>query len=92
MAGTATCDLCGADLLGAAVRYRAEVRIWAAYDVMELTPKDLARNLRGEIADCLIDLHRAEADEATSAVSEIRRLDLCDACRRRWRAELPEGE
>ena len=53
MADTATCDLCGRDLLGAPIRYRAEVRIWAAYDVMEISPADFRRDLRREIADCL---------------------------------------
>lgn len=92
MADTATCDLCGADLLGAPVRYRAEVRIWAAYDVMELSPADLRRDLAGEIADCLKRLRSADPAESTAAIAEIRRFDLCDACRRKWRAELPEGE
>ena len=89
MADTATCDRCGADLLGADVRYVVEMRVWAAYDVMELgTRKALAgRDLHTEYVDALIDAARQSEQESMDSVYWARRYDLCAACRKELQAD-----
>ena len=89
MADSAVCDRCGADLLGAEVRYLAEIRVWAAYDVMELgTRRALEkRNLRAEYVNALIDAARQTEQEAMDSVYWARRFDLCAKCRRELQAD-----
>jgi hypothetical protein len=81
---SASCDRCGEDLLGAEVHYYAEMKIWAAYDVMELgTHKGLEkRDLHGEYVDALIDAAQQSEQEAQDSVYWKRRFDLCARCRK----------
>jgi len=85
VADSATCDRCGADLLGADVHYVAEMKIWAAYDVMEIgTGKSLEkRDLHAEYVDALIDAARQSEQEAADSVYWQRRFDLCAKCRKK---------
>jgi hypothetical protein len=89
LADSATCDRCGADLLGADVRYIAEMKIWAAYDVIELgTRKNLEkRNLHSEYVNALIDAAQQSEQEAQDSVYWHRRFDLCARCRRELQAD-----
>ncbi|MHC4916038.1 MAG: hypothetical protein ACYTGB_11170 [Planctomycetota bacterium] len=89
MADTASCDRCGADLLGADVRYVAEMKIWAAYDVMELgTRRGLQeRDLHSEYVDALIDAARQSEQEAMDSVYWQRKFDLCAKCRKELQAD-----
>jgi hypothetical protein len=84
VADAASCDRCGADLLGADVHYVAEMKIWAAYDVMELgTRKSLEkRDLHAEYVDALIDAAQQSEQEAQDSVYWSRKFDLCAKCRR----------
>ncbi len=89
MADTASCDRCGADLLGADVRYVAEMKVWAAYDVMELgTRRGLEkRDLHSEYVNALIDAARQSEQEAQDSVYWQRRFDLCARCRKELQAD-----
>ena len=60
------------------------MKIWAAYDVMELgTRKGLGqRNLHGEYVDALIDASLQSQQEAQDSVYWKRKFDLCARCRR----------
>ncbi len=84
MADSANCDRCGADLLGADVHYVAEMKIWAAYDVMEIgTSKALKqRDLHAEYVDALIDAAQLSKEEAQDSVYWSRKFDLCAQCRK----------
>ncbi len=84
MVDSATCDRCGEDLLGADVHYFAEMKIWAAYDVMELGKRNglEKRDLRGEYLDALIDAAQQSEQEARDSVYWRRRFDLCARCRK----------
>ena len=45
-----TCDMCGKPLLvDEPARYEVRIEVYAAYDPLELTPDDLARDTRAEI-------------------------------------------
>ncbi len=89
MADSAVCDRCGADLLGAEVRYVAEMKVWAAYDVMELgTRRALdGRDLRTAYVNALIDAAQQSEQEAMDSVYWTRRFDLCARCRRELQAD-----
>jgi hypothetical protein len=89
MADSAVCDRCGGDLLGAEVRYVAEMKVWAAYDVMELgTRRALdGRDLRTEYVNALIDAAQQSEREAMDSVYWARRFDLCARCRRELQAD-----
>ena len=84
MTDSANCDRCGADLLGADVHYVAELKIWAAYDVMELgTRRSLEkRDLHAEYVDALIDAAQLSEQEAADSVYWQHKFDLCAKCRR----------
>jgi hypothetical protein len=79
-----TCDMCGKSLLvDEEVRYVADVRVYAAYDPMELTTRDLeARDVRAEIERTLETLEGVGEIEAQEEVYATRRLDLCPSCRK----------
>ena len=66
------------------MHYFAEMKIWAAYDVMELgTRKNLEkRDLRAEYVDALIDAAQQSEQEAQDSVYWARRFDLCAKCRK----------
>jgi hypothetical protein len=72
------------------VRYVARVEVFAAYDPMELTQADLARDGRAELRELLERMHAADPEELEAQVYEEFRFDLCPACRRRYSAELKE--
>ncbi|MBM4036338.1 MAG: hypothetical protein FJ291_31775 [Planctomycetes bacterium] len=86
-----SCDLCGAALLaGEPVRYEVRIQVYAAYDPLELTPDDLARDHRAEIRALLERLQDADPAELEESVYKDFRFDLCMACQRRYvRAPLP---
>ncbi len=81
-----TCDMCGKPLLADEdVRYKAEVRVWAAYDVMEVSRDDLERrDVAEEIRKTLAALEGRDAADLEDEVYALRRFDLCPPCRKRF--------
>jgi hypothetical protein len=86
-----TCDMCGRSLLVAEdSRYIAEVKIYAAYDVMELTSEDLQkRDIQKEIRQTIEDAARRDARELEEEIFAHRRFDLCPSCRKQFLEGLP---
>jgi hypothetical protein len=80
-----TCDRCGKPLLvGEAVRYEARIQVYAAYDPLELTADDLARDHQAEIRALLDRMRDMDPQELEDSVFKEFRLDLCMACQRRF--------
>jgi len=83
MAFGATCDRCGSDLLGLDLRYKATLEISQAYDPMEISSKELRRDLRGEL-EALIEnmktLPAAEVKNIEETVFSSFCFDLCPNC------------
>jgi len=74
------------------VRYVADVTVFAAYDVMELTSEDLSkRDIRAEIERTLEALKGRDEKELEEEIIARRRLDLCPSCRRKFLTSMPEG-
>ncbi|MBI4577163.1 MAG: hypothetical protein HY722_12955 [Planctomycetes bacterium] len=85
MADGLTCDRCGKSLLAEEdVRYVVEIRVWAAYDPLELTREDLARDLGAELRRTLGRLEGVTALAAEDQVARLFRFDLCPPCQRHY--------
>ena len=78
-----TCDRCGKTLLlDEDVRYTVRIEVTAAYDPMELTREDLARDHRREIEGLIENLARRDPAEVEESVYVLREYQVCPACRR----------
>jgi len=86
-----TCDLCGKPLFaGESLRYEARIQVYAAYDPLELTADDLARDHRAQIRALLKTLEQMDPQEVEESVYKEFLFDLCMACQRRYlRDPLP---
>jgi len=79
----ACCDRCGGDLLGQDVRYKITLEIAQAYDPMEISSKDLRRDLRGELEAAIKVMEALPAAETQRIEDEIYSsfcFDLCPEC------------
>ena len=86
-----SCDLCGkALLIDENARYLVRIQVYAAYDPMELTPDDLAKDHRAEIRKLIERLEDMDPQEVEDSVYKEFRFDLCPACQRRYiKSPLP---
>ena len=62
------------------IGYVAELKVYAAYDVMELTAEDLAEDHRAEIARLIEEIGRGDAQSLEDEVARLLKFDLCPAC------------
>jgi len=77
-----SCDRCGKSLLvDEDVRYRVTIEIVAAYDPLEITRDDLARDLDTEIRRTIRDIEKKDAETLESEVHWRAELDACPDCR-----------
>jgi hypothetical protein len=80
-----TCDRCGQELLhGSEVRYEVKIEIKAAYDPLNVTDQDLAKDFPKEIAEVLRQLEGLSVAEAQDQVYRSFEFDLCPACQRAY--------
>ena len=90
MAFGATCDRCGCDLLGLDLRYKVSLEIAQAYDPMEISSKDLRRDLRGELEALLENMKALPAAEVKNIEEEVFSafcFDFCPKCAQRLRED-----
>ena len=79
------CDVCGKTLLvDEDVRYIVDIRVYAAYDVMELTAEDLRKDHRAEMRRILEALKDRDAQELQDEVYKDFRFHLCPACQKQY--------
>lgn len=90
------CDRCGRALLvDHAVRYVAEIQVYAAYDPLEVTREDLERSGDPALWDRLLEqLNERSAEELEAEVFKRMRFDLCPPCHKAFLAQPlpPPGE
>lgn len=88
MADGISCDRCQKSLLvDENVRYVADLRVYAAYDPLEMTRDDLMRNPRPDIDALAAELAKRDAGELMDEVARVFKLDLCPPCQKellRW--------
>ncbi|MFQ5653735.1 MAG: hypothetical protein ACE5GW_03270 [Planctomycetota bacterium] len=87
-----SCDRCGKGLLiDEDVRYEVTIEVKAAYDPMEITAGDLARDHEAEMEALIARLEGMSAKEAEDQVYRKLRFDLCLPCQRTYlRAPIPD--
>ena len=86
-----SCDRCGKSLLvDEKVRYVAEVKVYAAYDVLELTAEDLAQDHRAEIERLCKEIEGRDPESLLDEVARLFKIDLCPGCQKTFLAELRE--
>ena len=80
-----TCDLCGKGLLiEEDVRYEVVIEVLCAYDPLEITHSDLARDRRDEIKKLIEKLKDADPQEIADQVYKRFDFDLCPVCQREY--------
>ncbi len=80
-----TCDRCGKALLAdETVRYVVEMKVYAAYDPLELTAEDLAKDHRAEIERLARLIETRDPEELEDEVARVLKLDLCPPCQKRF--------
>lgn len=80
-----TCDICAKELpRDAEVRYEVKIEIKAAYDPLNVTEDDLAKDYRAEIAKVLQQLEGVSVAEAQNQVYRMFHFDLCPTCQRKY--------
>jgi hypothetical protein len=83
-----SCDRCGKTLLVEEdVRYVCEMRLYAAYDTLELTRGDLEKDHRAEIARLCAEIERRDPESLMDEVARALKFDLCPACHRKLLAD-----
>ena len=88
-----SCDRCGkALLIDEEVRYVVRIEVKAAYDPLELTRDDMARDLRGEMEALIERMHGMSREEAADQVYREFRFDLCPPCQRNYLKGPLRGE
>ena len=87
------CDGCQKSLLvDESVRYVVDVKVYAAYDPMELTRADLKEDPRPKIEELIEACKNMSAEELEDQVYKEFRFHLCPACQKEYiREPLPEG-
>ena len=77
------CDRCGDGLLlDGDVRYVVKIEVYAAYDPLELTREDVARDHEGEMRELLERMKSMNAEELQRQVHQTLQFDLCLRCQR----------
>jgi len=86
------CDRCGKGLLlEENVRYVVKLEVFAAYDTMELTRREIAEtDHAAEIQRLITQLSDVDPNELQDQVHRRYRFDLCPPCQRWLLAELRE--
>jgi hypothetical protein len=80
-----SCDGCGAGLLlESEVRYLVKIEVFAAYDPLEITREDLARDQEAEMARLLKTMERSDPQALQDQVYRKFQFDLCPPCQRRY--------
>ena len=80
-----SCDRCGRTLLvDESVRYVVDVRVYAAYDTMEITRSDYEKDHREEIREALDACRKMSADELEDQIYREFRFHLCPPCQKRY--------
>lgn len=80
-----SCDGCSRTLLvDESVRYVLDIRIYAAYDPMEITRADLGKDRAGEIQALVEACKKMTPEELEDQVYKELRFHLCPPCQKRY--------
>jgi hypothetical protein len=77
--------MCGCLIIGDEVRYELNMKLFAGYDILEITEEDLKRDTSRDL-DALVRLmNKMDAEELERQVYEEFHFDICVRCRELFR-------
>jgi hypothetical protein len=76
------CDRCGRRISKKAVRYIAKIQVYAAYDPLEITSKDLLRDHTEDIERLLKQCEQMTEEELMRDVYVDFEFNLCSPCQK----------
>jgi hypothetical protein len=83
---THICDRCGKLIERDQLRYIAKIEVYAAADVLEISPEDLLCDHTEEMDRLLAQCERMSEDDLMQDVHVEMQFDLCRACQRAFLA------
>lgn len=87
------CDRCGQPLEKGQLRYTVKIQVFAAYDELEISGKDLLKDHRGEILQLIEQTRQMTEEELMREVYVELKFDLCRDCQRAYLNQpLPPAE
>jgi len=78
------CDMCGARVERNMLRYVLKMDIFAAYDTMQISFKDLSRDYEEEIRRLVEDIKNMDPKQLEEDVSKQLSFDLCRKCHQKF--------
>ena len=79
------CEMCGKTLLvDEDVRYIIDIRVYAAYDPMEITEEDLQKDHIAEMQRIIEILEKRDPQEVQDEVFKQMVFHICPDCRKRY--------
>lgn len=79
------CDMCGKGLLlDEDVRYEVQIEVKSAYDPLELTTSDFARDFQKEMSHLLEKMRNRSPQELEDEVYKLFKFDLCLTCQKKF--------
>lgn len=78
------CDMCGSRIERDKLRYVLKMNVFAAYDTLEISPADLARDYEEEIRKLVEKMKEMDPKQLEEDVSKQFRFDLCRACHQKF--------
>ena len=82
-----TCDMCGALIIGDPVRYELKIRLYAGYDILEISSEDLSQDTTSEMQGLVRRMEGTDPQELEKQVHEEFSFDLCVRCRDVYRRD-----
>lgn len=84
---TRICDKCGQPIEEGALRYVARIQVYAAYDPLNITFEDLAKDHTEEIKQLMEQCRDMTEEELMKGVYVEFVYDLCPVCQKQYIAD-----
>lgn len=81
---THMCDRCGQPLEKGQLRYTVKIQVFAAYDELEVSGKDLLKDHKKEILQLIEQTKGMTEEELMREVYVELQFDLCRECQRKY--------
>jgi hypothetical protein len=78
------CDMCGTRIERTMPRYVLNMSVFAAYETLEITASDLARNYEEEIKELIEKIKKMDPKQLEEDIAKQLHFDLCRACHQKF--------
>ena len=79
-----TCDMCGEKIERDKLRYNLKMKLFAAYDTLEIESSDLKRDYEEEIRSLVEEMKNMDPRQLEEDVSKQLAFDLCRPCHQKF--------